>query len=117
MDGASHWGGVYLDSWVGGHHHKRENIVPTRRTIGTIIAASALTGAAAIGLTGTAAAAGGCPSGDGWTLASTGIFIDQLDNGNAADQNGDGLACFKVNKGQTDKHDGVASFTWKDNTN
>ena len=68
------------------------------------------------GLAGTASAQGGCPDGDGWQLASTGIVIDALDNGNFADQNGDGLACFRVNKGQTAKN-GPASFTWKDNTN
>jgi len=41
-----------------------------------------------------------------------------VDNGNFADQNSDGFACYRINKGQTDKHDvGFASFTWKDNTN
>jgi hypothetical protein len=60
---------------------------------------------------------GGCPTGGDWTLPGTGIAIDSLDNGNFADQNGDGLAYFKVNDGQTKKHNGVASFTWKDNTN
>jgi hypothetical protein len=64
-----------------------------------------------------ASAAGtGCPTGDGWTLLSTLAVIPDLDNGNYADQNGDGLACFKVNKGQTDKF-GIGAFTWKDNTN
>jgi hypothetical protein len=90
--------------------------------IRTLAAAGAMGGlliAGMAGLAGTANAAtgGGCPSGGDWTLASTAIVIDALDNGNFADQNGDGLACFKVNKGQTAKHDGVASFTWKDNTN
>lgn len=79
-------------------------------------------GVAGLGMAGlagvaSAAAGNGCPEGGDWTLASTGIVIDALDNGNSADQNGDGLACFRVNKGQTDKHAGVASFTWKDNTN
>ncbi len=73
---------------------------------------------AAIGVAQPAMAqGGGCPTGDGWILAPTFIFIDELDNGNNADQNGDGLACYRVNKGQTAKHDGVPSFTWKDNTN
>ncbi len=61
-------------------------------------------------------AAGGCPTREDWTLAGSGIVIDNLDNGNFADQNGDGLACFKVNDGQTKRHNGVASFTSKDNT-
>lgn len=92
------------------------------------ISIRALTAAVATaGITGTlmfigggsalAAGGGGCPEGGDWFLAPTGIFIDQLDNGNVQDQNGDGLACFKVNKGQTDKHNGIPSFTWKDNTN
>jgi heme A synthase len=70
-----------------------------------------------VGLSGAAFADGGCPSGGDWFLASTGFAIDSLDNGSVQDQNGDGLACFKVNAGQTKKHDEVSSFTWKDNTN
>lgn len=88
-------------------------------SIRTAAAAALVTGIATAGLValgGTAFADGGCPSGGDWNLASTGVAIDALDNGNFADQNGDGKACFKVNKGQTDKN-GVASFTWKDNTN
>jgi hypothetical protein len=86
-----------------------------------IIIAAVSTGialGAAVGVAQPAMAqSSGCPAGDGWNLAPTGIFIDELDNGNIADQNGDGLACFRVNKGQTDKNGGVGSFTWKDNTN
>lgn len=86
--------------------------------IASLAGALALAAGALFGLAGTANAAGGCPSGGDWFgPISTAVFIDQLDNGNAADQNGDGLACAKVNKGQTDKHDGIGSWTWKDNTN
>lgn len=88
------------------------------RTMLAAVATMVITGTLAF--SGTALAqsnGGGCPDGDGWFLAPTGIFIDQLDNGNVKDQNGDGLACFKVNQGQTEKHGGVPSFTWKDNTN
>lgn len=88
------------------------------RTLAGAAATTILLGVGMVGLAGTANAAGsGCPSGGDWQLAPTAIFIDALDNGNVADQNGDGLACFKVNPGQTKKHDGVPSYTWKDNTN
>lgn len=82
---------------------------------GVVVAGLLAAGGAALATP--AYADGGCPSGGDWFLASTGFAIDALDNGNVADQNGDGLACFKVNQGQTKKHDGVLSFTWKDNTN
>ncbi|MGH3028158.1 MAG: hypothetical protein ACRDMW_06360 [Gaiellaceae bacterium] len=59
---------------------------------------------------------GGCPPGDGWNLELVSEAIPDLDNGNFADQNGDGWGCFKVNKGQSAKH-GTESWTWKDNTN
>ena len=59
---------------------------------------------------------GGCPTGDGWGLIETSEAIPELDNGNFADQNGDGWGCFKVNRGQSAKHDSE-SWTWKDNTN
>lgn len=59
---------------------------------------------------------GGCPQGDQWTLAPVAAVIDEIDNGNFADQNGDGFGCFRENKGQTKKH-GASSWTWKDNTN
>lgn len=90
------------------------------RSLCAAAATVAVTGALTLAFTGTASAApgGGCPDGGDWVgPVTTAIFIDQLDNGNVADQNGDGLACFRVNKGQTDKHDGIPSFTWKDNTN
>jgi len=59
---------------------------------------------------------GGCPQGGGFFLLPTRFIIDELDNGNFHDQNGDGLVCVKVNKGQTEKN-GNISFTVKDNTN
>jgi len=69
-------------------------------------------------LAGPSGAAGGCPEGDGWSLAPVAAAYDPVDNGTFADQNGDGLACYRINKGQRDKYDvGFASFTWKDNTN
>lgn len=86
------------------------------RALKALGAAAAAAGLIFAGTVAPASAAGGCPTGDGWTLAPVGIAIDALDNGNYADQNGDGLACFKVNKGQTAKN-GPDSFTWKDNTN
>jgi hypothetical protein len=87
-----------------------------------VVAGAAL----AVGLMGAAAGAcepvpqpvvGGCPTGDGWGLLPTSSFLDALDNGNIADQNGDGFACFRINPGQSAKHDGANSYTWKDNTN
>jgi hypothetical protein len=90
--------------------------VTRNRVVGIFIGAGL-----AVGLTASPAVAdppqGGCPPGNDWVLAPTFVFIDALDNGNIADQNGDGLACFRVNKGQSDKHGGASSFTWKDNTN
>lgn len=87
------------------------------RNVVAAVAVIGLTMAGLIGLGGAAFADGGCPSGGDWFLASTGFAIDALDNGSVKDQNGDGLACFKVNAGQTEKHGGVPSFTWKDNVN
>lgn len=89
------------------------------RVIGALVGTGlALASAGLVVSTASAASdGGGCPSGGGWVLAPVGIFIDDLDNGNVADQNADGLACYRVNKGQTDKHDGIPSYTWKDNTN
>ena len=87
------------------------------RVIGALVGAGLAIGS--VGVLASPAQAGndgGCPDGDGWTLISTLAFIDELDNGNVADQNGDGLACFRVNKGQSAKH-GFESWTWKDNTN
>ncbi len=68
---------------------------------------------------------GGCPSGKGaeWVLAPT-FIATEPDVGNASDQNGDGWACFRVNKGLTKKQalnnaalniSGV--YVIKDNTN
>lgn len=88
------------------------------RTMCATVATTAIAGTFAF--TGTALAApgggGGCPEGGDWFLAPTSFAIDALDNGSVKDQNDDGLACFKVNKGQTEKHNAL-SFTWKDNTN
>jgi heme A synthase len=83
-------------------------------TAGILVAG--LTMGTMVGLSGAAFADGGCPSGGDWFLAPTGFAIDALDNGSVQDQNGDGLACFKVNKGQSDQHQAL-SFTWKDNVN
>lgn len=89
------------------------------KTMAAAVATAAIAGTMAF--SGTALAApgggGGCPGGGEWFLAPTTFAIDALDNGSVKDQNGDGLACFKVNAGQTEKHDGIPSFTWKDNTN
>ena len=38
-----------------------------------------------------------------------------MDNGNVHDQNGDGWACFRENKGQSAKNQ-YPSYTWKGNT-
>jgi hypothetical protein len=86
------------------------------RSIAAGLLVAGMVGAGLVGLSGAAFADGGCPSGGDWFLAPTGFAIDSLDNGSVQDQNGDGLACFKVNKGQSDKHQAL-SFTWKDNTN
>ncbi len=60
---------------------------------------------------------GGCPSGGGWSLISIDATLpDGIDVGNFHDQNGDGLVCFRVNKGQSEKND-FESWTVKDNTN
>lgn len=59
---------------------------------------------------------GGCPDGDGWFLAPSSAVIPEVDNGNQKDQNGDGLVCARVNKGQSEKN-AFPSWTVKDNTN
>jgi hypothetical protein len=60
---------------------------------------------------------GGCPKGDGWNLVPLVFTLpDGIDVGNFHDQNGDGLVCFRVNKGQSEKND-FPSWTVKDNTN
>ena len=84
----------------------------------TAAAAGAAALAAAVALASPVAAAPGalCPSGGDWTLGSITLALPDLDNGNFKDNNGDGLACHKVNKGQSGKHDSE-SWTWKDNTN
>ena len=63
-----------------------------------------------------ASAAGGCPTGGDWNLATTFSVLESVDNGNYADQNGDGFICYKINKGQTKVND-YSSWTWKDNSN
>ena len=56
------------------------------------------------------------PSGGDWTLGPVTDALPDVDNGNFKDSNGDGLACHKVNEGQSGKHN-FESWTWKDNTN
>lgn len=87
------------------------------RTMAGGLVTTGLLGAGMLGLTGAAYADGGCPDGGDWQLLPVSAVIDQVDNGNFKDQNGDGLGCFKINKGQTEKYGGFPSFTWKDNTN
>jgi hypothetical protein len=84
--------------------------------LGTVTLAVAAAFAAPVASAQEQEPVGGCPTGDGWQLAPLGFVIDDLDNGNFADQNGDGWACLRGNRGQTVKH-GIASVTWKDNTN
>jgi hypothetical protein len=89
-----------------------------RRKI-TTAAFGAATLAAAVALAAPVAAAPGrgCPSGGGiWHLGPVTDALPDVDNGDFSDNNGDGLACHKVNKGQSGKHD-FESWTWKDNTN
>jgi hypothetical protein len=87
-----------------------------RKTVGVLLGAATMV--AAVVLSGPAAAGPGtgCPTGGGWVLGPVSDAIPALDNGNFGDQNGDGLACHKVNLGQSGKH-GEESWTWKDNTN
>jgi hypothetical protein len=62
-------------------------------------------------------AGGGCPRGGGWNLVSIEFTLPNgIDVGNFHDQNGDGLVCYRVNKGQSQKN-GFESWTVKDNTN
>ena len=62
---------------------------------------------------------GGCPDGGGWFLGPADLIIEDIDNGNFHDQNGDGLVCANVNKGQSKKLGGESGVSWtvKDNTN
>lgn len=89
-----------------------------RKGIAALVAGASL--AAALVVASPAAAAdgpvGGCPTGDDWFLAPTSSVIPEFDNGNYADQNGDGYACFRINRGHTVLNN-VPSYTWKDNTN
>ena len=83
-----------------------------------ILIAGAIVVGATVASVGAASAAGhqgDCPSGGDWFLVGTGFIIEDRLDGNYADQNGDGLICVKVNKGQTAKQG--LSFTAKDNTN
>lgn len=91
----------------------------TARLAGFTGLAAAAAAAGTLAFSGTALAqppVGGCPSGGGWGLVTTGFVIPRLDNGNFKDQNGDGLLCARLNPGQTAKN-GVPSYTIKDNTN
>ena len=60
---------------------------------------------------------GECPKGGGWELEQV-FRVTELDVGSAADQNGDGEICFRVNPGKTHTDpDGNVLWTVKDNTN
>ena len=81
----------------------------------------ALAGLLLIALVPGAASAGppepGCPRGGGWELEQL-FRVTELDVGNAADQNGDGMVCIRVNPGKTRTDpDGNELWTVKDNTN
>ena len=80
------------------------------------VGAAALAAAVALASPVAAAPGAGCPSGGDWTLGPVTDALPDVDNGNFKDNNGDGLACHKVNKGQSGKHN-FESWTWKDNTN
>ena len=58
-----------------------------------------------------------CPRGGGWELEDL-FRVTELDVGNAADQNGDGMVCVRVNPGKT-RTDPNRNELWtvKDNTN
>jgi hypothetical protein len=58
-----------------------------------------------------------CPKGGGWELVPAGL-VTEFDVGNAADQNGDGAVCVRINPGKT-RTDPSGSELWtvKDNTN
>ena len=43
--------------------------------------------------------AGDCPKGGGWDLEAV-FRVTELDVGNAADQNGDGMICYRINRGK-----------------
>lgn len=86
------------------------------RTLAGSVITAGLIAAGGVVLATPAYADGGCPSGGDWNLLPTSLALS-VDNGNVQDQNGDGLACFKVNKGQTEKNGGFPTYTWKDNTN
>jgi hypothetical protein len=80
------------------------------------VGATALAAAVALAAPVAAAPGAGCPSGGDWTLGPVTDALPDVDNGNFKDSNGDGLACHKVNEGQSGKHN-FESWTWKDNTN
>ncbi len=93
------------------------------RTLITGLLAGAALAATVVLVTPAAAAPRGggilvrsCPKGGDWHLLPVAAAIPAVDNGDYSDQNGDGWGCFRINKGQTDKHGGFESFTWKDNT-
>ena len=85
------------------------------------ITGGALAGLLSIALLPGAAAAGppegGCPRGGGWELEQV-FRVTELDVGNSADQNGDGLVCIRINAGKTRSNPyGAELWTVKDNTN
>ena len=84
------------------------------KTLGATAVASGLLIAGAVA-PASAAPGGGCPTGDNWNLVIAEFFvIPEIDNGNFADQNGDGLVCFRVALGGAKKDGG---YVFKDNTN
>ena len=78
-----------------------------RKTLGVLV------GAATVVIAVSAAPGRGCPTGGDWHLGPVSDALPGLDTGN---QNGDGLGCHKVNKGQTAVHGDVGFdlWTWKE---
>lgn len=91
------------------------------RTSTRIALAAAVFGVTTAGAMVPASAAvpvGGCPAQAGWTLyelspSATG----PLDIGNFKDQNGDGWACYRLDKQKHVTDGGAYGWVWKDNTN
>ena len=91
-----------------------------RKTIGVLVGAATVVIAVLLAGPVSAAPGRGCPTGSDGHLGPVSDALPGLDTGNFGDQNGDGLGCHKVNKGQTAVHVhdvGFDLWTWKDNTN
>jgi hypothetical protein len=91
-----------------------------RKTLGVLVGAATVVIAVLLAGPVSAAPGRGCPTGGDWHLGPVSDALPGLDTGNFGDQNGDGLGCHKVNKGQTAVHAhdvGFDLWTWKDNTN